>query len=96
MTYAEMSAATTNPAQFRRSTIINSLVSKEIHDQSESEYFVLKQTGLIACRRLNTNLKFISNTGNQVSNYRIKRFQTYLTKRNSRKSNKPSKFHFLC
>ena len=35
MTYAEMSAATANPSQFRRTTIIDSLVSKEIHDQGE-------------------------------------------------------------
>ena len=35
MTYAEMSAATANLSQFRRTTIIDSFVSKEIHDQGE-------------------------------------------------------------
>lgn len=30
-----MSAATANPSQFWRTTIIDSLVSKEIHDQGE-------------------------------------------------------------
>ena len=35
MTYAKMSAATVNLSQFRRTTIFDSLVSKEIHDQGE-------------------------------------------------------------
>ena len=35
MTYAAMSAATQNSEQFQRSSIMNSFVSKEIHDQGK-------------------------------------------------------------
>ena len=35
MTYAAMSEATHDSSQFRRNSIMNSLVSKEIHDQGK-------------------------------------------------------------
>ena len=47
MTYAAMSEATRDSSQFQRNSIMNSLVSKEIHDQGEKNIIRLENQYLI-------------------------------------------------
>ena len=47
MTYAAMSGATQDSSKFQRNSIMNSLVSKEIHDQGKKNILRLENQYLI-------------------------------------------------